>query len=486
MQTPKKTVLLILLSIVFLLSVSCSDHSPTEPEGLIVSGRIVDSNGGGIRNVTVRVTGDTFTCQKETDYTGNYTINGFADGIFHLTFEKAGYTFDPDSVNVTVEGLDVTVEDIIATVYGSVLGRVTDVDGNGVSGVTITLTFNGTICKTITDSQGVYFFTDLDPGTYHLTLEGGDWLFSRSSYLVETGDAHIEKNFTAYKIACRDVNIANFLGYEIPRTNNLKRYSLTNISAIADMFRGTSMSWFAPGGVSWTKLGPDMVLLDPYPVGVCHTAYGFYAYYSLHGTASYKTAFLNNVNWLLENHDENYYLANLEGSNHYPGFVELDGWTSAMSQGEALSVTSMAYNMTGEKKYLEGAEGFFSTLYRNTGQKWCFGVDSEGYYWPEEYPNKDFCHVLNGMVFALWGLWDYYVITKDEFALALFEAGVKSLVDHYPMYRVKGPYCTRYCLHYKSSIGENYHTIHTMQFQTFAEFFNIPEFWDAYDMCVGE
>ena len=57
--------------------------------------------------------------------------------------------------------------------------------------------------------------------------------------------------------------------------------------------------------------------------------------------------------------------------------------------------------------------------------------DKEGFVWYEEYPSleNEPPHVLNGFIFALFGLYDYYKATESEEALELFNQGIKTLKE---------------------------------------------------------
>ena len=156
-----------------------------------------------------------------------------------------------------------------------------------------------------------------------------------------------------------------------------------------------------------------------------------------------------------------------------------------MSQGGALAVMCRAYLFANDARYLTEAEKIFQTLYKNSGLFWCIVVDKNGYYWHEEYPNPDFCHVLNGMLFSLWGLWDYYVITDDTFALTLFLAGVRSIADNYDIYNIEGVNSSKYCL-LSDDPNEPYHPLHLTLLELYLVWFEIPEFRDAIVLFTSE
>ena len=290
-----------------------------------------------------------------------------------------------------------------------------------------------------------------------------------------------EENVNPYEF----IAVEDFYGLEIDRDNHhLQLYDLKNVEDIAAQYKESGMLWFAGSGVNYDILDENMVPVlyeipgevTRNPNQIAHFSFGFYKYYHVYKEEKYKQWFLNNVHWLMENCDDLYYLHYTYEWTHHPDApTYFDDWVSGMAQGEALAAFCMAYHLTGDEKYLHYAENIFVTLYRNSDSFWCFGVDPEGYYWLEEYPNDDFCHVLNGMMLGMWGLWDYYIISSDEFALTLFEAGIKSIVDHLSIWNIEGMNGTRYCLHYKHN-NKNYHSIHLELFQLYADFFDIPEF----------
>ena len=283
------------------------------------------------------------------------------------------------------------------------------------------------------------------------------------------------------------LTVEDYLGFQIDRNNSnyLKKYDLKNAESLAQLYRESGMEFFVVTSPYTTRDENNIPIVKYWfgdyrnPVTTCHTAFGYYRYYKETLLETYKKSFLNNIEWLYENCDENYYLRYQFDWEHVNGVDLPSGWISAMAQGEALAAMCMAYDLTGGLKYLKTAEGLFQTLYSNTETLWSFMIDENGYYWLEEYPNKDFCHVLNGFLFGLWGIWDYYVITGDEFALTLFKAGIRTILDNLSLWNLVGEDMSKYCSH---SIVENYHEIHQTQFKAYAELLNIPEFNDAAEL----
>ena len=148
-----------------------------------------------------------------------------------------------------------------------------------------------------------------------------------------------------------------------------------------------------------------------------------------------------------------------------------------MAQGQALSTVSIAYHITNDIKYLNAAHKLFSTLYKNSETYWCIYLDNNYYYWIEEYPSQYACHVLNGFLVALWGLWDYYVVSNDENALVLFKASIKTFVDNYANWDA-GINKSYYCKHGIDTNVEAtpaYHLFHIQQIIGILNWFPIPE-----------
>lgn len=95
-------------------------------------------------------------------------------------------------------------------------------------------------------------------------------------------------------------------------------------------------------------------------------------------------------------------------------------WISALTQSVAISVLLRAHELTGDPTYRKAASRAFGWLKKPLAEG---GLASGG--WLEEYPNQSApSHVLNGHIWALLGVWDYYRITHDPAARRLFESGI--------------------------------------------------------------
>src|SRR3990172_8019039 len=86
------------------------------------------------------------------------------------------------------------------------------------------------------------------------------------------------------------------------------------------------------------------------------------------------------------------------------------------------------------KKYLEAAQKAFLSLNLNIKKGGVEFIDENGNVWLEEYLVEPATHILNGFLWALWGVWDYYLLSGDEKAKNLFNACVKTLKENLSKY----------------------------------------------------
>jgi len=263
---------------------------------------------------------------------------------------------------------------------------------------------------------------------------------------------------------------------ERPDNYHFKQVVLDDVESIRDDYYAQGMPWVKSTGPYGT-LDTNGIPIVNYsfgdyrnPVTTCGNAMGFHQRYLREYEESDLTYFLNNADWLLETMDENGYLHYEFEYTHGGQIMDL-GWTSGMAQGEALSVLSVAYNLTSDDKYLTGAELVFSTFSDSTSE-YRFVVIEDDYLYLEEYPSPDSCHVLNGFIFGMWGLWDFYTITESEESLRLFKGSLKTILDnYYDWYLSENK--TVSCLH--GGYYENYHNLHLILMQSL---FNLTKMTD--------
>lgn len=106
-------------------------------------------------------------------------------------------------------------------------------------------------------------------------------------------------------------------------------------------------------------------------------------------------------------------------------------WRSALAQGQGISVCLRAYELSGDERYLEAAKMAFNA-FKFMAREHEGGVldDSCGYTWLEEYIFSKPNHILNGFIWALWGVRDYAVYFDDKYAWELWHSCLKTLEEN--------------------------------------------------------
>lgn len=139
-------------------------------------------------------------------------------------------------------------------------------------------------------------------------------------------------------------------------------------------------------------------------------------------------------------------------------------WYSAMSQGMALSLFSRLYRLTYIEEFLDVARALFKSFIISKEVSpffWVSCVDENSYLWLEEYPieTKDH-HTLNGMIFAIFGLYDWFLINKGD-QHNLLAASITTIKENIEKFRVAGS-MSYYCLLHKVQ-DRYYHRVHAEQ-----------------------
>ncbi|MCE5249035.1 carboxypeptidase-like regulatory domain-containing protein [bacterium] len=78
-----------------------------------VYGRIVDTGGNGMPDITVGLAGDTLSLSTVTDGNGAFSFRGIPNGTYTLSPGSEGFVFSPPFVKIIVRGNDVTIYNFI-------------------------------------------------------------------------------------------------------------------------------------------------------------------------------------------------------------------------------------------------------------------------------------------------------------------------------------------------------------------------------------
>jgi hypothetical protein len=140
-------------------------------------------------------------------------------------------------------------------------------------------------------------------------------------------------------------------------------------------------------------------------------------------------------------------------------------WYSGLAQGQGISLLTRIYKQTGEGRYEEAIEKAFISLKTAVKDGGVIFTDGNGNPWIEEYIVSPPSHILNGFMWALFGVYDYYLLTGDEKIKESFDSFVSTLILN--LHKFDTGYWSLYDL---TSGGENlaslfYHILHLAQLE---------------------
>lgn len=171
------------------------------------------------------------------------------------------------------------------------------------------------------------------------------------------------------------------------------------------------------------------------PVTMAQFAFHEYAQYTAKKTPLARIRFLAQADYFVRHQrDDGGYPYSLA----LPDYGARPGWLSAMAQGEIASVLLRAYALTGDERYLERGVRALSPLKLDTRSGGAtFFRDGAVFF--EEVATDDPCHILNGHLFAAFGVWEYvrFGIAGDDI-YALHQDAVRTLESWLPKFDCDG------------------------------------------------
>lgn len=225
------------------------------------------------------------------------------------------------------------------------------------------------------------------------------------------------------------------------------------------------------------------------PIAIAQYGLGNYNLYRLKGEQSRKLKFLKAGDWLINN---------LEKTSHgtkvwyhhfdweYRNTLKAP-WYSALSQGQGLSLLVRAHKETGNNLYIEAATEAFLSFKNDLKQGGVTYTDSRGHIWFEETIVDPPTHILNGFIWAIWGVYDYLLYTGLDEAKLLFNEAVRTLKNN--LYQFDAGFWSLYeqsatCM--KMIASPFYHDLHIVQLRVMYSltkeqvFKHFADKWDGY------
>jgi hypothetical protein len=200
---------------------------------------------------------------------------------------------------------------------------------------------------------------------------------------------------------------------------------------------------------------------------------GAYDLWIMTGHEKYRKLFMRTVEWAVKNQEE-------DGAWDTFSIIGAKKPYSSMAQGEGASLLVRAYKETGDEKYLNAAKAAIDFMCLSVTAGGCTQYCNEKM-WFKEYIEEPV--VLNGWIFSIWGLYDYYKATKDIHYKQLLNKAVDSLGKDLAAFDCQ--YWSKYNMGNKLT-SPFYHRLHISQLKIMYELFGCSIFseyadkWEKY------
>jgi heparosan-N-sulfate-glucuronate 5-epimerase len=166
------------------------------------------------------------------------------------------------------------------------------------------------------------------------------------------------------------------------------------------------------------------------PIAIAQYGLGNYNLYRRTADPARRKKFLLIADWLRDHLEPNAH--GLAVWHHHFNWEYRDTlkapWYSALAQGQGISVLVRAWKESGEARYLEAAQRAMESFRKSVTEGGVAFTDDVGDLWFEEYIVSPPTHILNGFIWATWGVYDYFLATKEKFAQDLFARAVQTLL----------------------------------------------------------
>jgi heparosan-N-sulfate-glucuronate 5-epimerase len=227
------------------------------------------------------------------------------------------------------------------------------------------------------------------------------------------------------------------------------------------------------------------------PIAIAQWGLGNYNLFTETCDRSRKLKFLAASDWLYDNLQSNAY--GLKVWNHHFDWeyrsTLRSPWYSGLAQGQGISLLLRAHRETANRKYLDAVHLALAAFHASTGQGGVTFTDQHGDIWFEEYIVDPPTHILNGFIWALWGIYDHWLATREDSSRNLYERATNTLLRNlhaydfgfWSLYEQSG---TRLSM----IASPFYHRLHIVQLRVMhsitgkEEFKSVADRWERYSL----
>lgn len=168
------------------------------------------------------------------------------------------------------------------------------------------------------------------------------------------------------------------------------------------------------------------------PIAIAQWGLGNYNLFCRRQSEERKEKFLAASDWLCAHLEQNgfgLWVWNHHFDWEYRSTLKAP-WYSGLAQGQGISLLLRAYRATGAAEYLDAATRAFGGFLKSTSEGGVVFTDARGNLWFEEYIVSPPTHILNGFIWAMWGVYDYFLATESSAARDLFARATITLREN--------------------------------------------------------
>jgi hypothetical protein len=165
------------------------------------------------------------------------------------------------------------------------------------------------------------------------------------------------------------------------------------------------------------------------PIAIAQWGLGNYNLFCKTGREDRKQRFIAAADWLgthLEYNSEGVAVWNHHFDWEYRTPLKAP-WYSGLAQGQGISLLLRAHKETGHVQYAEAATQAFAAFLKPVSDGGVVFTDQCGDTWFEEYIVSPPTHILNGFIWAAWGVYDYFLSANSADADVLFQKAMMTL-----------------------------------------------------------
>jgi len=168
------------------------------------------------------------------------------------------------------------------------------------------------------------------------------------------------------------------------------------------------------------------------PIAIAQYGLGHYNLYKQTENKENLDISIKQADWLIDNLETNKY--GVKTWMHHFDWEYRDTlrspWYSALAQGNGISLLIRIYIETKNEKYFETAQQAFKSLHISVKDGGVLFIDKNDNYWLEETIVDPPTHILNGFLWTIFGIWDYYLLTSDQETKILFDRCIKTIKNN--------------------------------------------------------